>query len=462
MMRELLPTEADAFFEAMERNPSIAVRPNPLKNHKAVAGQPVPWSSLGYRMTERPAFTFDPLFHAGCYYVQEPSTLFVEQALATISSLAPKRSAPLCLDLCAAPGGKTTLLRSLIPDDALLIANEPMSQRVQVLCENVWKWGHPLTAVTQSYAEDFERLGPVFDLILVDAPCSGEGMMRKEEKAVTQWSPSLIEQCSRQQRTIVSHIWRALKPGGFLIYSTCTYNLEEDENNVAYFRDQLGAEIRPIPIKAEWNLLGSLTSDTRLPVYRFLPHRTDSEGFFLALLRKPEEAQSPQRNIGKKKKRQRQPNNAQLSALNPQLKSWLLPGDYVSLSLGNTLYAIPASVAPTVDRLLHTVRIVSAGVPLAEQKGNRLRPVHPLALSSQFRRAAFPSVTLTYPEALAYLRREALTLPAQTPGGHVLVTFLDVPLGFVNNLGTRANNLYPPSWSIRSAHTPDSYRPVVE
>ena len=185
MMRELLPTEADAFFEAMERNPSIAVRPNPLKNHKAVAGQPVPWSSLGYRMTERPAFTFDPLFHAGCYYVQEPSTLFVEQALATISSLAPKRSAPLCLDLCAAPGGKTTLLRSLIPDDALLIANEPMSQRVQVLCENVWKWGHPLTAVTQSYAEDFERLGPVFDLILVDAPCSGEGMMRKEEKAVT-------------------------------------------------------------------------------------------------------------------------------------------------------------------------------------------------------------------------------------------------------------------------------------
>jgi 16S rRNA C967 or C1407 C5-methylase (RsmB/RsmF family)/NOL1/NOP2/fmu family ribosome biogenesis protein len=456
MMQALLGDEAEALLNALTHDPCVAVRPNMAKRKvKVVEGQTVPWSSLGRILTDRPAFTFDPLFHAGCYYVQEPSTLFVEVAVRQALPLLSPAMPLTVLDLCAAPGGKTTLMRSLLPDDALLVANEPVSGRLQVLLENVMKWGHPGMAVTSAQGKDFGQMTSAFDLILVDAPCSGEGMMRKEDEAARQWSPTLVEQCSKLQRRIVGDVWNALRPGGFLIYCTCTYNVEENEENVMHFCRELGAEVLPLPVDEAWGICGSLSPGIRVPVYRFMPHRVDGEGFFLALLRKTGDARSPRPETRKRK-------NVQFSALNSQIRPWIADGDYCSWEMDGVVHALPSQYASFVSWLAGHVHLVSAGVPVAETSKGKVRPVTALALSNLLKKGAFPVAELTYTEAIRYLRRETLVLPSSTPRGIVLVTFMGRPLGFVNNLQSRANNLYPPSWRILSAHVPSHYQPVVE
>ena len=195
------------------------------------------------------------------------------------------------LDLCAAPGGKSTLLRSLLPDDCLLVSNEPNRSRCQVLAENMAKWGHPNVVVTQAYARELAKVYS-FDLVLADVPCSGEGMMRKEAEAVAQWSPGFVADCAALQRSIVSDIWPALRPGGILIYSTCTFNPEEDEENVEWIARELGAEIIPIPVEPSWGIRGDLRRDSSIITHQFchfLPGSIRGEGFFMAVLRKGED-----------------------------------------------------------------------------------------------------------------------------------------------------------------------------
>ena len=182
--RQLLGDEAyTPFEEALQTETPVSIRPNRMKCSQPVEGESIPWASSGTYLKNRPTFTFDPLFHAGCYYVQEASSMFVEKVLQEYV-----KEPVVMLDLCAAPGGKSTLCRSVLPEGSLLVANEVMRNRSQILAENLIKWGHPEVVVTNNDPADFTDLTHLFDVILTDVPCSGEGMFRKDQVAVDEWS----------------------------------------------------------------------------------------------------------------------------------------------------------------------------------------------------------------------------------------------------------------------------------
>ena len=244
----------------------------------------VPWCSEGFYLEDRPQFTFDPLLHAGCYYVQEASSMFVTHVLRNCQLSIVNYQ--LALDMCAAPGGKSTALRSVLPDDCVLISNEPMGNRAQILLENITKWGAPNCIVTNNYPRDFRKAKLKFDLILCDVPCSGEGMMRKDPGAIAEWSPQNVEKCWQLQREIVADAWECLNPGGLFIYSTCTYNTKENEENIQWILDNYDAEVLDIPVDPSWNITGSLLPGFNHPVYRFIPGITRGEGLFVCALRK--------------------------------------------------------------------------------------------------------------------------------------------------------------------------------
>ena len=260
-------------------NPRIAIDHGPwTMDH---SDSQVPWCSEGYYLADRPQFTFDPLLHAGCYYVQEASSMFVTHVLRQ-SGDCPQSA----LDLCAAPGGKSTALRSVLPADCVLISNEPMGNRAQILLENVTKWGAPNHIVTNNYPRDFRKAKLKFDFILCDVPCSGEGMFRKDPNAISEWSAQNVEKCWQLQREIVADAWECLNPGGLLIYSTCTYNAKENEENIRWIQDTYDAQVLDIPVDSSWNITGSLLDGFHEPVYRFIPGITRGEGLFVCALRK--------------------------------------------------------------------------------------------------------------------------------------------------------------------------------
>ena len=355
----------------------------------------VPWCRHGYYLHKRPNFTFDPLLHAGCYYVQEAASMFLDEVLRQLTaqaSASASQSSDLmphtCLDLCAAPGGKSTLLRAALPADSVLYSNEPVRQRASILLENVQKWGYDRHIVTNSYPRDFRRAKMRFDLILCDVPCSGEGMFRKDPATIGEWSRQHVDRCQQLQRDIVSDAWECLNDGGLLIYSTCTYNLKENEENVRWMLDTFDAQALHIATRPEWHITGSLLPGFAAPVYRFIPGITRSEGLFMCVLQK-----------------------GGLLRANPKFAPCKLP-------------------VSTVQTL----------------------PLH----------ADAPQAELSYQQALAYLRHEALTLPADAPRGIVEVCFMGQSLGLVKNIGTRANNLYPKEWKIKTTHIPNDYEPILQ
>ena len=455
-MRQLLGDDYEAFRSALLGEAAVSIRLNRGKCASTPAYEPVPWATDGYYLEERPAFTFDPLLHAGCYYVQEASSMFVEQAVRQHL-----RHARVALDLCAAPGGKSTLLRSLLPDECVLVSNEVMRPRAQVLAENITKWGHPRCIVSSNYPADFTPLGELFDLILVDAPCSGEGMFRKDEVAVAEWSPANVEVCWQRQRDILTDIWPTLRPGGVLIYSTCTFNTHEDEANVRWMMDELGAELLPIATDGSWGITPSLVPEVA-HAYRFLPGRTRGEGFFLAVVRKGEGASVTDAPRNAKPKKKEKKGKQPAIAVPTACKQWLdNSSSYTYKVIGTEVVALPCDMEPLYAALSEQLYLIKAGITLAELKGRDTLPAHDLAMSTALRAEAFASCELSYAEALRYLRREAITLPVDTPRGFVLVTYRDVPLGFVKNLGNRANNLYPNEWRIRSGHLPEEEVQVI-
>lgn len=446
-----------ALETALQAEPPVSIRVNRSKRDEAVAGEPVPWSSLGVYLPQRPTFTFDPLFHAGCYYVQEASSMFVGHVLRTYVT-----RPVVMLDLCAAPGGKSTLARSVLPAGSLLVANEVMRNRCQVLAENLVKWGDAATVVTNNDPSDFTRLAAQFDVILTDVPCSGEGMFRKDPVAVEEWSTDNVQVCWQRQRRILADVWPALKPGGLLIYSTCTYNKEENEENVAWIARELGAEVLEVPVSAEWGITGNLSGEA-FPVYRFLPHRTKGEGFFLAALRKnlsPEEAGDAGTDFGgkakKKKPKGAKGNAAPTVSVPVSAKEWLLGADdFLFETRGTQVVAFPRAYAAQYALFGQALKVIHAGVTVGEWKGKDLVPDHSLAMSTFLNKEVFPCSELTYEQAIAYLRKEAITLDASVPRGYVLLTYRGVPLGFAKNIGNRANNLYPQEWRIRSSYLPE-------
>ena len=373
--------------KGLAQEPSVSIRINPskidLKEWEVVLSDGVvPWCEYGFYLTHRPPFTFDPLLHAGAYYVQESSSMFLHQVLRQYVT-----EPVVMLDLCAAPGGKSTLARSVLPEGSRLVSNEPIRGRAQVLEENVTKWGYPNHIVTNRYPKDFRKSKQQFDVILTDVPCSGEGMFRKDEGAIAEWSLQKVEQCQRLQREIVSDAWECLAPGGLLIYSTCTFNTLENEENIKWILENFDAEVLPVHTEAEWNIQGSILPDFIAPIYRFIPGLTRGEGLFMAVVKKRGGA-SP----------------------NPSLF---------------TLPPIPDRWSPTRSLSLFTLH------------------------SSLF------TQEIDYPTALRYLRREAIVLPPDAPLGIVIVSYQGIPLGQCKNIGSRANNLYPKEWRIKSTHTPD-------
>ena len=427
-------------FEAgLQEEPVVSVRTNPAKPYAEWEGEKVAWAESGRYIENRPSFTADPLFHAGCYYVQEASSMFIEQVLKQHID-APVRM----LDLCAAPGGKSTHALSLLPEGSLFVANEPVPLRASILAENIIKWGAPNAVVTRNEPADFTPLEDFFDIILVDAPCSGEGMFRKDTRAVTLWSPGNVKTCVERQRTILADIWPTLRPGGLLIYSTCTFNSHEDEETVAWMRDELGAEILPVEMSDDWNITGNLTADSdkeKFPVYRFIPGYTRGEGFFLALLRKEGDGRVAQPRPARSKA-------APLPKNHTEIKSWITSAAYDFSVEGDDVTAIPTEHKAAISALQSRLKVLHCGVPVATIKGKKAQPLHQLAMSNILDRDKFPAVELSCEQALAYLHREALTLP-DAPIGIVLFTYKNAPLGFAKNVGNRVNNLYPAEWRIR-------------
>lgn len=443
ILDDILPeSERDALLSALGREPQVSVRFNPavadaesmvLESLGCKSDGRVPWAERAVYLDHRPQFILDPLLHQGCYYVQEASSMFLEQAVSTCVS-GPVRA----LDLCAAPGGKSTLLASLLPQGSLLVSNEIQRGRAQILAENMTKWGRPGVMVTCNSPKQIGNSALMFDLIAVDAPCSGEGMFRKDDVAIADWSLQNVEMCASRQRQIIEDIWPALKPGGYLIYSTCTFNRYEDEDNVQWIIDRFGATAIPINVSSNWNIIGSLTHDS-LPAYHFMQHRTRGEGFFLCLLRKPEGAC---RSVNLRPLR----TDPAVPAL---CREWLEPkGEYEFFIKESSVYALPRALAPDMRQVAQELYALVPGVEVAVLKGRDWVPAHALAMSFALNRDSFNTVEVTRQQALAYLHCDALHLD-DAPRGIVLLTYNDIPLGFAKNIGNRANNMYPQEWRIR-------------
>ncbi len=441
MLEQMPQQEVDALCSALCSDPMVSIR---LNDKSEIARSSVcrdfginlenrvPWCESGLYLPERPSFTMNPLFHSGAFYVQEASSMFVEQAVRKCVG-GPVRA----LDLCAAPGGKSTHLLSLLPEGSLLVANEIIRSRANILRENIVKWGRANVVVTNDTPAHIGGSPLMYDLILVDAPCSGEGMFRKDDVAVSEWSSDNVQMCAARQREILEAVWPVLKPGGHIIYSTCTFNRFEDEYNVAWMIGHLGAEIIGIEVREDWNIKGDMTG-RGLPVYHFMPHLTRGEGFFLSLLRKPGSYTDIPLS-GKTK-------TGKCEGL---FTEWLAePESFRFVENDDSVMALPECLADDMLRIERSLNTVSCGLGLAVRKGRNWTPAHSLAMSRNIRKDAFSVCDLSREQALAYLHGESVTL-SDAPRGYVLVTYSGVPLGFANNVGNRANNLYPQQWRIR-------------
>lgn len=462
--------EAQDFFDSLSSEPSVSFRLNPLKVKKADSQttsslKSVPWASHAFYLSKKHPFTFDPSFQAGHYYVQEASSMFIETALKKYIPHQTIDSADtyIALDLCAAPGGKSTHLRSLLPDGAWLISNEVIRNRSQILAENMMKWGHPEVCVTNNDPADFTQMTHLMDLIVADVPCSGEGMFRKDEGAIDEWSTSHVRLCAERQRRIITDVWPSLKPAGLLLYSTCTYNLEENERNVQWICDELGGESLIINTDKSWNILPSLAPELpTLSVARFMPHKTKGEGFFCALIRKKEGPIDSinydaliAKELKKSKKKKSEKDNVNKNA-HKMVSQWLMPDySFDVIPKGDFFTAIKHDHLSLVQYLYTRLKVHFAGIVLGEEKGRSFIPHQSLALSPLLNKQSFPTVEINYSQTIAYLRREAITLEMDVPRGIVLLKYEGNPIGFVKNIGNRANNLYPQEWRIRSSYGPE-------
>ena len=364
------------FIGAFDEEAPTSIRINPLSAAwQCQAADKVPWCPEGFYLSGRPQFTFDPLFHAGCYYVQEAASMFITHVIRELSNLLPPSSLLLprnVLDLCAAPGGKSTAMRTVLPEGSILVSNEPIPTRAQILLENITKWGWTGCIVTNNYPRDFRKAKVQFDLILCDVPCSGEGMFRKDPATIGEWSPQNVEKCWRLQREIVADAWECLNPGGILIYSTCTYNIKENEENVRWILDTYDAEPLTIPTDPSWNITGSLLPGFDAPVYRFIPGITRSEGLFLCALRKPTPIPSPREG--------RLITPANLSKLKCIQPPSLGEGMEVGISYTDALkYLRGAALVLPPDTPRGIVTVTYRGVPLGPVKniGPRANNLYP-------------------------------------------------------------------------------------
>lgn len=436
----------DILAQSLEAEPSAFIRINPskisspleLERVSQYLGERVPWCEYGYALTSRPRFTFDPAMHQGLYYVQDSSSMSICAAISAALRIIGDRRIRY-LDLCAAPGGKTTAALSILPSDSVVAANEYDYKRAEILAENVSKWGIPRVVTTRGDSARYRKLPGFFNIVAVDAPCSGEGMMRKDAKAAEQWSMQLVRECASLQKEILDNAWTALAPGGCLIYSTCTFNTIENEDNVRYMIDTY--EATPLEIHELSGSMGVKAGiDCDFPCYRFIPGHVPGEGQFIALLQKPYSSSAEKRAIksaGKGRKGIQAPKT---------VPNWL-KGEWRYWQIGDEAYGAPANVADDIILISDKTDALSPGLRIGTLKGRDLAPSQSLALCVSLDIDTFPMAELDYDAAIAYLQRQAPSIPS-SPKGINLLSYNGHPLGFAKNLGNRANNLYPKEWRI--------------
>jgi len=424
-------------FEATHQQPSFtSIRLNPAKQ-KPYDLTKIAWTDFGYFLPERPSFTLDPTFHAGTYYVQEASSMFLEQALKqTVDLTKPLR----VLDLCAAPGGKSTHLLSLLNQESLLVSNEVIRSRASILSENIQKWGNANVVVINNDPKDFQRLNGFFDVMVVDAPCSGEGLFRKDPKAMEEWSEYNVALCAQRQQRILADVWPALKQDGILIYCTCTYNEKENEENIGWLIHNSKFKIQSLRVEHnnDWGVEEIIKNG--IYGYRFFPHKVKGEGFFISVLRNKNEPEE----VSMRTKTQLPLVSKKIAE---RVNEWLLHPHQLIL-LDDLIVALPEQFSTEINWLANNLNVVTKGTAVATLKHEKLIPEHAMALSLELNRDQFVQIELSLDQALAYLRKET-PLIGEGQKGFALVTYQNHPLGWVNLLGNRINNLYPANWRVR-------------
>lgn len=413
--------------DSSSSNIPVSIRLNPFKEADLQHLQlcdPVPWSPSGFYLKERPSFTLDPLFHAGAYYVQDASAMLVGWMFRKVLPYACHQaegsaSAGLkVLDLCAAPGGKTTDISTSLGQSGLpymLVSNEVIHQRALALMDNVARWGDPNILVTSSDPKEFSKLDSFFDMIVADVPCSGEGMFRKSENARQMWSEDNVQLCASRQRRIVADAWKALKPGGVLVYSTCTLNDSENDDNVAWILEELGGSIIPLEMPFEG------PQSTKFG-FLMVPGEVRGEGQYCAAIYKGDSEDMASADI---------PETA--AEEDSQVEFY---------EKNSEIFALPAFMAQNMGAIGKKLNVLNAGVHAFTVKGKDKIPYEDLALSAIMQEGDFPDVPLDRQDALRFLHKDALQMK-DAPTGYVTVSYQGLCLGFVKNLGNRANNLHP-------------------
>ena len=425
-----------------EQSTSIRLNPHKIFNNQfpVIGVQPerVPWCENGYYLRERPSFTLDPLFHAGVYYVQEASSMFLEQALKQGTDLS---CALKVLDLCAAPGGKSTLMQSLLSAGSVLVSNEVIKSRVNVLAENITKWGGPNVVVCNNDPKDFQRLAGYFDVIVVDAPCSGSGLFRKDQDSIKEWSENNVQLCSQRQQRILADIMPALKERGLLIYSTCSYSPEEDEDIADWLMANFPLESVQLSVQEEWNIVETRSPGHKAYGYRFFPDKVRGEGFFITLLkdRRTFSGEHKQTQI----KNSRQITTKEISASAPYLKN---PSGHFFFRQNDDIIAWPEALKNDLASLQDSLYLKKAGIKTGTVIREEMIPHHELAMSTIVNER-LPAIELDEKTALQYLRRQEIKLDHLVMGW-ALVKFRHLPLGWVKILPHRINNYYPKNWRI--------------
>lgn len=415
-MEAQLGSEYPAFLESLERPRAVALRFNPMKGERPVlpfVGAPVPWEPEGFYYDPETRPGLHVYHEAGVYYLQEAS------AMAPVALLDPKPGERVC-DLCAAPGGKTTQIAGRMLGQGFLMCNEINPKRAKILSRNIERMGVANALVTNEHPETLaSRFPGFFDRVLVDAPCSGEGMFRKEEAAVTDWSPETVQMCARRQREILDSAARLVRPGGRLVYSTCTFAPEEDEETVAAFLDA-HPEFAPEPVEAPWFVPGENAS------YRMWPHKLLGEGHFAAVLRKTQgESGEVPACPGEKCPKAWESFAKELDITLPEGKA---------VSFGQSLYWAPMEL-PELNRL----KVLRPGLELGTERKGRFEPAHALALWLKTCAVAesFPPES---PEMKAYLHGDVVPSGKK---GWCLVQAGGYAIGWGKGDGSVLKNHYP-------------------
>ncbi|MBK9257361.1 MAG: rRNA methyltransferase [Saprospiraceae bacterium] len=441
MTREIGEVEWAKLQNTLNGESPVSIRLHRNKKIKTVFDKGVPWCPYGVYLNERPSFTLDPAFHAGAYYVQEASSMSVWSILDQFYS---SEKGLRILDLCAAPGGKSSLIASWLDGKGLLVSNEVIRNRAYVLKQNMTKDSYSNVLVSSNDPVDFQKLPDFFDTILVDAPCSGEGMFRKDHNAAIEWSPDNVALCCSRQKRIVSDVLPALKPGGTLIYSTCTYNSDENIRNIHWMCNEFGLDSLDAGLDEFQGVVKKELNGVQ--GFQFYPHRIEGEGFFISVLQKPSD-----NTVNSSAKTGKATKSLELLTTkeSTHLNNWLIPDDDMALIRDKTgmIHAIPAKWKNDFDLIHSALKLIHCGVDVGKLNKDLFLPDHGLALSLMVS-DSITKVDLDKESALKFLKKELADIHSDKTGW-TLICYGGLGLGWVKNLGNRINNYLPNELRIR-------------